>query len=99
VAVAAIAIVAIYMSATTGQFEKGRKRAEDRRDDGELGTPEDDPVKLDASAHEVDASARKDSEPEGAPRQRRPEHALQEDREIEQDRQREVAAERDSHRL
>lgn len=86
VAAAAIAIVAIYMTASTRQFEKRRMQAEDRREEGGI-----DVLSSDAAA--VDASAREPAEPDNAARQRRP------DRDIEADRARDIARERESHRL
>jgi transposase-like protein len=86
VAIAAIAIAAIYGTANTRQFEKRRRQAEERRDEGGIDV-------LSSDHSPVDASAREPAEPENASRQRRP------DREIEEDRARDIARERESHRL
>lgn len=87
VVIAAIAIAAIYMSASTGQFEKRRRQAEARRDEGQFDRHEPD------QPH-VDASVREPSSNEGAARRQLPE-----DRDIEEDRARDIAVERESHRL
>lgn len=86
VAIAAIAIAAIYGTANTRQFEKRRRQAEERRDEGGIDV-------LSSDRSPVDASVREPAESESAPRQRRP------DREIEKDRARDIARERESHRL
>lgn len=87
VVAAAIAIVAIYMSTSTGQFEKRRRQAEQGRDEGEIG-------QIETKHPQVDASIREPSSNEGASRRHHTD-----DREIEQDRARDIAAERESHRL
>lgn len=86
VAVAALAIAAYYMTANTREFEASRRKAEDRRDEGEV-----DILTSDQSA--VDASVREPAEPDSAARQHRP------DRDVEEDRARDIARERESHRL
>lgn len=86
VAAAAIAIVAIYMTANTRQFEKRRRQAEDRRDEGGIDV-------LSSDHSPVDASVREPAGPDNASRQRRP------DRDVEEDRARDIARERESHRL
>lgn len=52
VAIAAIAIAAIYMSANTHQFEKRRRQAEDRRDEGGIDVLTSDHSPVDASVRE-----------------------------------------------
>lgn len=86
VAAAALAIVAIYMTANTRQFEKRRRQAEDRRDEGGIDV-------LSSDHSSVDASVREPAEPAAASRQPRP------DRDVEEDRARDIARERESHRL
>lgn len=86
VAIAGVAIAAIYGTANTRQFEKRRRQAEERRDKGGIDV-------LSSDHSPVDASVRESAEPENASRQRRP------DREIEEDRARDIARERESHRL
>jgi nitrogen fixation-related uncharacterized protein len=84
---AAIAIAVIYMAANTGQFEKRRRQAEARRDEGTLDQIETEHPQVDASVREPQAA-------DGSPGRRIPE-----DRDVEQDRARDIAAERESHRL
>lgn len=86
VSAAAIAIVAIYMTANTRQFEKRRRQAEDRRDARGIDV-------LSSDHSSVDASVREHAASNGASRQRRP------DPDVEEDRARDIARERESHRL
>jgi hypothetical protein len=92
VAIAAIAIAVIYGTANTRQFEKRRRQAEERRDEGGIDV-------LSSDHSPVDASVRESAQPENASRQRRPDRDAESDADVEEDRARDIARERESHRL